>query len=677
MGQRIRVFDWSSSSLGEPDQWPPSLKTTLSILLQSTFPLFLFWGPDQLFFGNDAYLTSLGSDEQHSMDVGQPSQQRWPESWPPIQPLIDQVLAGEEATWPPNQYLPIQRNGQRQDSYWTFSISTVRDEAGQVMGVLVIGQDTTPANTTRLVQEETQQQVLAFFEQSPVAIAIISEENLTFRMANPFYGYLVGRQPEQIVGKSLLDALPELKGQGFDGLLREVIATGTPYIANEVSVQIQRNYQLETIYVDLTYQPRREANQQVSGILVVATDVTQQVLVRKKIEASEEVLRNMVLEAPIGICVMSAPDLVSEIVNASFIEVAGKPYQDIIGKNYWVPFAEAAPYYAQALDRVVSEGKPFFANEVELMLIRHGKEEIIYVTFVYSPLKDADGRVIKVAVWVLENTQQVTERRKIEEIVTERTRELNAVNQQLAESNEMLTRSNQNLEQFASVASHDLQEPLRKIQSFSDLLQTQYADTLGPGLSYLERMQAAASRMSMLIKDLLAFSRFSSLAAATTRVSLGQVVTTALTDLDLLIQETGATITVGPLPIIQGDASQLGQLFQNLLGNALKFRRSGVTPLISIQASVVPVNALPAGVTPARRTEHYHRIDVADNGIGFEPKYSSRIFQVFQRLHGRKEFAGSGIGLAICQKVVDNHGGAITASSEPGKGATFRIYLPV
>ncbi|GAB3899368.1 hypothetical protein GCM10028803_20390 [Larkinella knui] len=257
----------------------------------------------------------------------------------------------------------------------------------------------------------------------------------------------------------------------------------------------------------------------------------------------------------------------------------------------------------------------------------------------------------------------------LEQRVTERT-------QALHEANEQLKKSNQNLVEFAFIASHDLQEPLRKIQSFGDLLKTQIGADLGEAASYLERMQTAARRMSILIKDLLTISRISTLQKFLPSVSLTAVVRDVLDDIGLLIQETEAVIEVDPLPTVQGDPSQLAQLFQNLVSNAIKFQRPNVKPVVRMRAQTVAASDLPLSVKPVRKTGVYNRIDVSDNGIGFDEKYVNRIFQIFQRLHGTSQYAGTGIGLAICEKVVANHGGAITAYSQPGQGASFVVYLP-
>ncbi|GAB3011425.1 sensor histidine kinase [Spirosoma pulveris] len=270
----------------------------------------------------------------------------------------------------------------------------------------------------------------------------------------------------------------------------------------------------------------------------------------------------------------------------------------------------------------------------------------------------------------------LTAQKETEQLLKVKNEQLAQTNIALEISNQALNRSNSNLQQFAYVASHDLQEPLRKVQQFGDLLKNRYAAQLGDGVNYLERMQSAASRMSTLIRDLLSFSRISTQQDTVAPVALTAVFKNVLNDLDLRIQETDAVITIDPLPSLQGDQSQLEQLFQNLMTNALKFRRPDVQPVIHVSAELVAARQLPTSIKPTQQMKSYYRINVADNGIGFEEKYVDRIFQVFQRLHGKSEFVGTGIGLAICEKVVANHGGAISASSQPGQGATFSVYLP-
>jgi signal transduction histidine kinase len=229
-----------------------------------------------------------------------------------------------------------------------------------------------------------------------------------------------------------------------------------------------------------------------------------------------------------------------------------------------------------------------------------------------------------------------------------------------------LEASNRELQQFASVASHDLQEPLRKIVVFGDRLKAKFGDQLGEqGGDYIERMMSAAGRMRVLIDDLLEFSRVVTRARPFVAVDLKEVVREVLVDLEVLIEGKGAVIDVGELPTIQADPTQLRQVFQNLLTNAMKFQGDGAVPLVTIRSESASIGSI-AG----------WRVTVQDNGIGFEQQHAEKIFAPFQRLHGRSEFKGSGIGLAIVRRIVERHSGTIAAESSPGQGALFTILLP-
>lgn len=254
---------------------------------------------------------------------------------------------------------------------------------------------------------------------------------------------------------------------------------------------------------------------------------------------------------------------------------------------------------------------------------------------------------------ILFNLRDVTERR--------------AAETKLRAFTSKLETSNRELQDFAFVASHDLQEPLRKVQAFGDRLKSKYDEILPEnGLDYLDRMQSAARRMQTLITDLLTFSRVTTKAKPFTTVDLDKITRDVLSDLEVKIGETEAVIPVGELPVIDADATQMRQLMQNLIGNALKFRRTNAVPEIEIRLSE----------TDSDLPKCFCRITVQDNGIGFDEKYLDRIFTVFQRLHGRGEYEGSGVGLAVCRKIVERHGGTLTAHSEPEKGAKFIISLP-
>jgi signal transduction histidine kinase len=236
----------------------------------------------------------------------------------------------------------------------------------------------------------------------------------------------------------------------------------------------------------------------------------------------------------------------------------------------------------------------------------------------------------------------------------------------LAEQHRELERSNAALEEFASVASHDLQEPVRKILSFGDLLNTSAGPALeGNAREYLARMLSAATRMRTLISDLLLYSQVTTRVQPFVRTDLARVAREVIADLETSIAESGGRVEVGELPVIEADPLQMRQLLQNLLGNALKYRQKDTPPVVRLGGSRLP----PGG--------QHCTITVSDNGIGFNEKHAGKIFRMFVRLHGRDEYPGSGIGLAICRKIVERHGGTIAATSAPGVGATFTVTLPV
>jgi light-regulated signal transduction histidine kinase (bacteriophytochrome) len=238
-----------------------------------------------------------------------------------------------------------------------------------------------------------------------------------------------------------------------------------------------------------------------------------------------------------------------------------------------------------------------------------------------------------------------------------------------------LERSNRELQDFAYVASHDLQEPLRKIVVFGERLKEQSAEKLdAESHDYLERMQKAASRMQTLINDLLTFSRVTTKAQPLAQVDLAEVAREVVTDLEGRIELVKGRVEVGTLPLIDAEPLQMRQLFQNLIGNALKFRRPDTPPVVKVAAQIITGPSPDGGTAVARKL---CQLTVSDNGIGFDEKYLDRIFNVFQRLHSRNEYEGTGMGLAIARKIVLFHRGDITAKSKPGEGTTFIVTVPV
>jgi len=580
-------------------------------------------------------------------------------------------------------------NGVLDTYFFDFTYKPLRNSAGEVYAIMIMAIDVTEAVKSRKKLEESELYSRSIIENSPVAKIVFWGDDLVINTINEKMMEMIGRDAS-IIGKSFGEAIPELATTPLMDKLRTVYRTGETYHIPEGKFAIIKNNEAYIGYYRFTYKALYNTTGKIYGIVHTAVEVTEQVQARQQIAEAEESLRGAVELAELG--TWSVDPLAQTITYDDRMKHwLGLTKDELLFEEAMVPVVESdRERVLRALQTTLQpQSEGVYDQEYLIENGQTGQRRIIHAQA--KALFDPQGVVYR----LVGTAQDITEQRQIqlalEQEVQKRTEELEetnkelaaineeiaATNEELAESNQLLTRTNRNLEQFAYVASHDLQEPLRKIQSFGDILKNRYTTALGDGITYLERIQGAASRMSNLIHDLLMFSRISTRQEATDQVSLNEVVCAVLADLDLTIQETGAIIDVDGLPTVQGDPSQLGQLFLNLMTNALKFRRAGIAPHIQISYQLIPEDGLPLSAKPARVARLYHCIKVADDGIGFENKYIDRIFQVFQRLHGKLEYAGTGIGLAICEKVVVNHGGAITAVSQPGQGATFHIYLPV
>lgn len=371
---------------------------------------------------------------------------------------------------------------------------------------------------------------------------------------------------------------------------------------------------------------------------------------------TSNLLRSILDTSRDGIMALTAVrNELNEIVDFTFLlvnEAAGKmthqSHNQMIGKSLLECFPGNRDYLFPAYLKVVESGQDF-RTEIEYDL---GTQ---VVWFKILALKFGDGFLVTFS-----------------DISGEKETDL-----KLRNYTQELQRSNEDLEQFAYVASHDLQEPLRKIRSFGDRLITKYLDKLDEtGQDYIERMQAASGRMQNLIEDLLAFSRITRSSELPGKVDLRKMFEEIEDDLSDQISREDATLEYGKMPAVLGGKGQIQRLFQNLVSNAIKFRKPEENPVITISAVKMTALEMSKEFPLPPRYKNYVKIVIADNGIGFDEKYADQIFNVFQRLHGKNEFEGTGIGLAICKKIVTHHGGMVTARSKEGVGSEFIVILP-
>jgi len=777
-----------------------------SMIEQAPVGVCLLTGRDLIIeVANDIMLDFWGKD---ASILGKPFAEGVPELvGQPFLKILDEIFTTGVAHEGNAEPAILNQNGILDTYYYDYTYKPLFDENGHVYAIMDMAADVTERVKIQQRIEESQQQIITSFEQSPIGIAIMDKTDLRFTMVNPFYGELVGREPEDIVGKTLFEALPELKGQGIEELLTTVIDTGEAFLANEFGVTLLRNNKLEEIFVNLTYQPRLDKDNNVTGIFVVATDVTQQVLSRKKVEASEARIRSIIASAPAGMGLFVGRDLIVEMPNQTFIDIVGKGW-DIVGK----PLREAMPElltenqpFLQILDDVFTTGKMFQSYGSLVQIVKNGVMTYNYYNITYTPLFDENNEVYAILDIAIDVTEAVTARQKLEnteaslrgaielaqlanwsydiknerfnysqrfldwlgfdidvkpneetynhlppeyrervdkaikasyapgstgiydyehpiihqrtghmriihaqaqvfydslgnpELLTgtaqdvtkerkmqqqlefevqQRTEELQAMNEELETANEQLLLSNKELQQFAYIASHDLQEPSRKISIFSNMLKEKLSNTDERAVYYLDKISTSAERMGNLIRDVLGYSQLSK-ENVYEPTNLKKIVEDIIIEFELMIEQYGAKINYETLPVLEAIPLQMSQLFGNLISNSIKYSKAGVPPVITMTARII--DGQDAGKYLEKeplKAIRYYKIEFRDNGIGFDPKYADKIFNIFQRLHTKEEYTGTGIGLAMCKKILQNHHGNILAEGFQNEGALFTIIIP-
>jgi signal transduction histidine kinase len=458
------------------------------------------------------------------------------------------------------------------------------------------------------------------------------------------YAELTGWSVEQVLGQSFLTLFPHTREAAFQ-ILCQIIERNEPHMQEMYYAQaFDRWYDYMAVKLGA------------NSVVVTFQEITKQREATLQIEQQKMLLDNILKHSPSGISVYIAlrdqegkiEDLQCIITNNAaerFTQISNKERLEKTACSIFPGFNQT-PLFQMAVS-ALETGTP------------------IRTQYYQAPIQ----RWLELAMASMDKDRLI--------ILTTDITETKETQFQLEALVEELRRSNADLEDFAHVASHDLQEPLRKIRTFSDRLKRELTPLLTEEhMGMFERMESAAARMRTLINDLLTYSQVSMNPDVLEIVELNEVIQHVVQDLEASVHETGATLQVDKLPVIRGNHHQLGQMFQNLLGNALKYRKPGVKPEVAIRCRLLNETDPLIKTLPGGSKERFYFIEVSDNGIGFEQENAQKIFKVFQRLHGRAEYKGTGVGLAIVQKVIANHKGYITAQSEPGKGATFRIFLP-
>ncbi len=664
MGRLTREKDWSSTPVGPPSGWPQSLRTILYVILNAKFPMFLWWGEELICFYNDAYRPSLGNRGKHPEILGMPAKQAWAEIWDVIKPLIDVVLEGG-STFSEDQLIPIYRNERLEDVYWTFSYSPVIGEHTKPEGVLVTCQETTEKVKTLKALLEREDQLLFTIEAADLGTWDLNPATNIFKGNDRLKEWFGLSQHEDIELPIAIDSIAERDRQRVSDAIQKALnpVFGGQYEIEYGIVNPKTGIEKKVLARGKALFDKERNPIRFSGTL---QDLSVEKQTFEELQKKEERL-NLVIEASeLGIWEWQL-DTNKMIYSDRYLEIFG-----LDPKNPQSHEGMTAMIHPE--DKVVRENamKTAIATGIlscELRIIRkdgslHWIEAKgnVYLNEENNPYK-AIGTMRDITLEKIHRQELIDSEQRFRLLADSMELQVKERTLQLETKNIELQKMNAELESFAYVSSHDLQEPLRKIQMFTSIINDNEINLLSKDANYyFERIRASADRMQTLIEDLLTYSRLGSTLPPFTMVNLGDIVADTISELKEDIRQKNAIMEIGPLCSLSVIPYQFHQLMVNLVTNALKFSREGIVPCIEINSSI--------------EGDKCH-ILVSDNGIGFEEQYNEKIFEVFQRLHKKSDYEGTGIGLSIVKKIVENHKGTITATGKKGAGARFDIYIPV
>jgi len=493
-------------------------------------------------------------------------------------------------------------------------------------------------------------------------------EDGTILALNEAAAKMAGKSPKELLGSCIYSHLPEASAKALKARIQSVLRT-----AHLERFEEKQNGRI----IERTIHPVLDGRKKVKQLAIYSRDITEQRLAEADSRNAMIYARNLI-EASLDPLVTISPEGKIIDANKAAEEATGVTREKLIGSDFSDYFTE--PDKARAgYQTALSQGK---VRDL-LLTLRHKSGRLMDVLYNAAVFRDEKGEIKGVFAAARDITalmraekELIKHQKHLKEMVRERTAELVQTNQRLEreiaerrlmeerlkQTMEDLRRSNQDLEQFAYVASHDLQEPLRMVSSFTQLLEKKYKDQLDDeGREFIKFAVDGANRMRRLINDLLAYSRVRTRGKEMEPTDSHSALGEALANLSSMVQESGAIITNDDLPVVKADKSQLIQLFQNLISNAIKFCSEDV-PHIHISAE---------------KQDNEWLFSVKDNGIGIEPQYYDKIFEIFKRLQRDEKYPGTGIGLAICKRIVERHNGRIWVESEPGKGSVFYFTIPI
>lgn len=683
MGARMRAFDWDQHPLGNPSLWPESLKMNIRLLLNSGFPMFIWWSRELYMFHNDPYLPALGNKQEHAL--GASARVVWAEIWQDLGRVIDDILQGGNPFYADSYLIWLERKGFTEETYWTFSYSPAFDDLGQVNGVFCACSEVTATvlgerrlkSLKDLSAQMSQIQTLEQACQLTCDILFKNQRDVPFCMiyllnSNASAATLIGRT-SNLINADIPNTF-DLTKTDQDWPLASVLYSQQvvvldcrglePYCPG-INITTGQNMQQVTQAAALPIM--RPGHNEVIGFFIagisphleyqadykdfhalisgqIATSIIS-IQARQELINQQRYLNEIFQQAPVGIAIVRGPQHIIDLANPAVLEIWGRSAEETLGK----PVLEALPEIADQgiidlLDNVMHTGEPFIANELPIKLERHGVLETVYLNFIYHPMRHAQGLITGVIAVAIDISEQVKFRQSVEAL------------------NEELLATNADLDNFVYAASHDLKGPISNIEGLmTALIDDLPENTLqSPTIKQvITLIQSSINRFKKTLTDLTEVAKTQRQAGDDVdHVNLGEVVREMLLDFEPAIAESGARIVtdLDPEAVITFSAKNVRSIVYNLLSNALKYRSPERTPQITIKVKTTPDQVI---------------LSVQDNGLGINLEDESKMFSMFKRLHDHVE--GSGVGLYIVKRIVENAGGSIKVESQVGVGSTFTI----
>jgi PAS domain S-box-containing protein len=680
MGALMREYDWDSHPLGTPAHWPQSLKTNIRLLLNSQFPMFIWWSEGLYMFHNDAYLPALG--KKHPEALGASARDMWSEIWDQIGDIAEGILEHGRAFYAENLLMYLERKGFAEETYWTFSYSPAFDDKGEVAGIFCACNEETDSvlNQRRLNTlkdtSEVLSQIYTLEQACQVTCDLLAEnsKDLPYSMV-----YLLDRSSAEarlagITGDVAFDEVPKVVSLNREEVcpMTEALTKRQPIVFDPpfgskatqgenataalprkaVILPVLRSEQEEVLgffvaginpHLEYSndYQNFHKLLTRQIATFIISTQAREAVLKQQKS------LNEMFQQAPVGITILRGRDYVIDLANPGICQIWGRRQKDVIGK----PVLEALPEVKdqgikELLDGVYETEQPFVANELPVDLERNGILETVYLNFVYQPVRNEQGEVNGIIAVAIDINEQVAARREIEAM----NRELLAINA--------------DLDNFVYAASHDLKAPISNIEGLMQALMDYLPDeTMASEIvqELTTMIQNSIERFKKALSDLTEVAKIQREAGDdVTFIKLADVVGEVLLDFESDIKKTGARVEINirEESAVQFSGKNIRSIVYNLISNALKYRSPERSPRIHIFTENTP---------------DYMMLAVADNGLGINMIDEEKIFSMFKRLHDHVE--GSGIGLYIVKRIVENAGGKIEVESRLGEGSVFKIYF--